>query len=464
MASAQQNRQPPKPDSLTLYYQGLAKSGTPEDKMKIKTGLLQLADKDEAGITQATKIAGDIRATALADSLRGLTIKRYPNGQAALVQHYNEFISVKGTGAEKEGKYDLLIKQFPEPAQNASVVYDYAKIELANIYAAEGNVAKCEFWVEKIKSPTYLPAIRVSSAQALASKGEFVAAERIMGRVVADSKSAAEANARNKDSYYANISTLAEILYKEKKYKEALTLATEAYEGSTRKTGSVKTVYALALAANDRGKEALPILVEEVKAGRATNEIKSRLKLAYVQDKGSDAGYAEFMGSLSADLQKAVLASVSKKMISQPSPQFELVDLDGKKISMTDLKGKVVILDFWATWCGPCKKSFPAMQMAVTKFKNDPNVKFLFIDAWEKIPDPSKDVKAFITENKYDFRVLLDNNKTKVVDKFGITGIPAKFVIDGNGNIRFKLTGFDGADDAAVEEISAMIEMAKKTT
>jgi peroxiredoxin len=53
---------------------------------------------------------------------------------------------------------------------------------------------------------------------------------------------------------------------------------------------------------------------------------------------------------------------------------------------------------------------------------------------------------------------LLDDKNTKVVDKFGIVGIPTKFIIDGKGNIRYKLIGFDGSDEAAVEEISYMIE------
>jgi thiol-disulfide isomerase/thioredoxin len=131
------------------------------------------------------------------------------------------------------------------------------------------------------------------------------------------------------------------------------------------------------------------------------------------------------------------------------------------------LKGKTVILDFWATWCGPCKASFPAMQMAVNKYKDDPNVKFLFIHTWEKTATPTKDAGDYIKSQNYNFEVLMDNKDpetkiNKVVSDYKVNGIPSKFVIDPQGNIRFNLMGFEGSNEAAVDEISMMIDMARK--
>lgn len=152
----------------------------------------------------------------------------------------------------------------------------------------------------------------------------------------------------------------------------------------------------------------------------------------------------------------------------EPAPAFTLQDMEGKEISLADLKGKVVVLDFWATWCAPCIKSFPAMQMAVDKYKNDPAVEFLFINTWEQRDDPTEFVKQFLSKRGFDFKVLFDkkdpvSKRNPVVESYEVSGIPVKFIIDANGNIRHTLTGFKGGDDQAqVEELSGLIESSKK--
>ena len=106
------------------------------------------------------------------------------------------------------------------------------------------------------------------------------------------------------------------------------------------------------------------------------------------------------------------------------------------------------------------------MQRTVNKFKDNPDVVFLFMDTWENDSNRVQKVTDFIAKNKYTFNVLYDDPKAKegnefvVVENFKVEGIPTKFVIDRNSNIRFKSVGFSGSADATVNELTAMIDMA----
>ncbi len=203
---------------------------------------------------------------------------------------------------------------------------------------------------------------------------------------------------------------------------------------------------------------AKPVVENAMKSGILLNGMEAILKSAYNITNSSEKGFDNYYNNI-VEQGRAKLADKHKKtMIRENAPIFNLTDLSGKTVSLADYKGKVVVVDFWATWCGPCKASFPAMQKAVNKYKDNENVVFLFINTWQKEADKKKNAEDFIRQTKYTFHVLLDN-ENKVVEAFKVSGIPTKFIIDGQGNIRFKVVGNE-TGDKAVESLSTMITLA----
>lgn len=147
-----------------------------------------------------------------------------------------------------------------------------------------------------------------------------------------------------------------------------------------------------------------------------------------------------------------------------PAPDFHMKDLNGKTVSLADYRGKVLVVDFWATWCVPCRESFPAVRMALDKYKGDTSVAFLFVDTRERMDDPAGAVRQFLSDSGYPFKVLLDPPGEPYYKQFGMAGIPTQFVIDGHGMVRFKHEGYDPrlTPEEAAAALSRMIEASRR--
>jgi peroxiredoxin len=113
----------------------------------------------------------------------------------------------------------------------------------------------------------------------------------------------------------------------------------------------------------------------------------------------------------------------------RPVIDFSLKLADGRTITLSDLRGKVVFLNFWATWCPPCREEMPSMEILYRRFRSQ-GLELLAVDLMEN----SKTVSAFLSDNSLSFPAALDSNG-RVGSNYGIQAIPATFIVDRDGKI-----------------------------
>jgi len=123
--------------------------------------------------------------------------------------------------------------------------------------------------------------------------------------------------------------------------------------------------------------------------------------------------------------------------IGQLAPKFELPDLQGNMVSLEELRGKVVMLDFWATWCGPCRRSMPMLEELQDEFPED-----LVLLAINLVESPDL-VRSFVAENAIRSRVLLDE-EGQVGRIYRSLSIPMQVIIDKEGIVQHIEVGFVG--------------------
>jgi thiol-disulfide isomerase/thioredoxin len=120
---------------------------------------------------------------------------------------------------------------------------------------------------------------------------------------------------------------------------------------------------------------------------------------------------------------------------------FFLIKPKGDTLYSEKLKNKVLILDFWATWCGPCKEEFPELEKIYLKYKNDTNVVFLLVAA-ETERDPTSKIQKFVNSSKYKLPFAIDLNRN-LEKKCNIWSLPTLLMIDKKGIVRYSHHGYN---------------------
>ncbi len=180
------------------------------------------------------------------------------------------------------------------------------------------------------------------------------------------------------------------------------------------------------------------------------------LRALWIRKRGSLASLEPQLAQARAASRKAV--ALDSHRADAVAPAWSLPDLDGKTASLGDYKGKVLVIDFWGTWCGPCRQELPLVQKIYERYR-ERQVAFVGIN-WERDtgPDMNNRVRSYMTSTGLTFPCVLDSDRTAQI-AYDVEGFPSLFVIDRTGKIRYKNVGVaPGVEQILSAQIDSLLE------
>ncbi len=431
-------------------------------------------DRTEKDYSSMSDLYYTLGERSKSDSITNIAVGKFPNGNAAKYSVAGQFQQE----SDFNKKVDLFTK-YSESNVKLGNTGNYMAGTLARSYYQQKDMENFEKYLSKVEDKSSRASILNNFAWPMAESGKNLDEAEALSKKSLDLITDLQKNLDDKPDYYTvnqykkNLEsmyrmyadTYAFILFKQGKIKEAIAYQEKAHDHKGRNTEANER-YIDYLMADNQYETAKDKAEDFIKVGHGNEKIKEAYRTTYLKANPSATDVEENLIAFEKVAYATQVSEIKKTMLDEDAPSFTLKDMKGTDISLESLKGKTVILDFWATWCGPCIASFPGMQEVVSKYKNDAKVVLLFVDTFERGPNREKMVEDFIKSNKYDFHVVYDpeidgSTGFEVAGKYDISGIPTKVIIGPDGRMKFKSVGYSGSNEKLVKEMDIMIDILK---